>query len=389
MPEPVRIVGAGPSGLSAAITLAKAGRPALVLEKRADVGARFIGDWQVLENLSSDEDALELVERLGIERSFEIVPGREAVFLDHRLRARTIRSERPYGYFLRRGAEEGTLDRSLLAQARAAGVDVRFGVTADRAGADVVATGPAAPDGLAREATFRTDLPDGTVWVLFDHRYAPGGYAYLFALSGRATLGCAIVHDFKRIDEYFERSAERFRQVKAYSVEGERVGYSYMSFSLKSSAVEGGARFAGEAGGFQDYLFGLGMRHALVSGHLAARAILESRAYDELWREAFGRVPQTSLVNRFLYESAGNLGLADFVRRAAKASSLQDYLAGWYRDAAWKRMLLPIVTRLWKSERCTHRHPHDWCRKSPVARMGRHPSPPELGESKRAEKGAS
>lgn len=46
--QPIRIAGAGPSGLATAITLAKAGWPVEVYERNADVGGRFNGDLQGL-----------------------------------------------------------------------------------------------------------------------------------------------------------------------------------------------------------------------------------------------------------------------------------------------------------------------------------------------------
>jgi hypothetical protein len=45
-----------------------------------------------------------------------------ARFFDARLASREVRSERPYGWFVTRGPDEGTLDTTLLSQARAAGV---------------------------------------------------------------------------------------------------------------------------------------------------------------------------------------------------------------------------------------------------------------------------
>jgi len=381
--SPILITGAGPAGLTSAILLARAGRKVVVAERNQDVGVRFIGDWQVLENLSDGEDGHDLLSRLGLAENFELIPATVATFFDHRLRRRDITSERPYGYFLRRGPYEGTLDRGLLEQARSAGVEIEFGkhVGADHLGdSRIVATGPGTPDGLAREMTFKTDLPDPTIWVLFDHRISPGGYAYLFSLGGFATLGCAIVHDFRNIDRHFDETVARFREISGFSVSEERTGYSYMNFSLKQTASGGGSLYVGEAGGFQDYLFGLGIRHALKTGSFAARALIEGKSYDELWKTSYGRMPETSVVNRFLYEVAGNAGLADFVRRAAGAPSLQSYLAGWYRDALWKRMLFPFVRTLWRSARCVHRHPHVWCRTSPVRRLE---APlPSMGEKK-------
>lgn len=62
----VGIVGAGPAGLACAIGLARAGYPVIVHEQHNAVGARFHGDFQGLENWSSDEDVLEEIARRGI-----------------------------------------------------------------------------------------------------------------------------------------------------------------------------------------------------------------------------------------------------------------------------------------------------------------------------------
>lgn len=362
-PAPIRIAGAGPAGLTAAITLARGGRRVEVHEAKGDVGARFIGDLQIIENSSESEQIPELLTRIGIATNFYFRPELSATFIDHHLRERTVRGATPYGFFIRRGPMEGSLDRGLLAQAREAGVEVRFGSRLPIEQADIVATGPASPDGLAREITFLSDEPE-RVEVWFDHRLAPGGYFYMFILDGIGTFGCAIVSDFKRIDEYFEASLARVQSVRPVRVDREqRTGYSYMNFHLKSTATDGGRSFAGEAGGFQDYLFGLGIRYALTSGWLAARAILEDAAYDTLWTRELGQKQRTSLVNRFLYERGGNFGLSLFVRQAASARDFNRYLAGWHRASWWKRLAEPLVRRFWHHRgTCQHKPGLHWCR---------------------------
>ena len=378
-PSPIRIAGAGPSGLAAAIVLGRAGRAVEVHEAKSDVGTRFIGDLQIIEGASEAEGVPDFLDRIGIARNFYFRPADWATFYDHHGVARVIRSAEPYGYFIRRGAEEGTLDRGLLAQARAAGARVIFNSRLDvgrtlspagrveepapRAEADIIATGPASPDGLAREMTWRSSEAE-RIDVFFNHKLSPGGYSYLFILDGIATFGCAIVSDFKRIDDYFDHSLAEAQRLHAFEVPAEhRSGYSYMNFHLKRHATSNGARFVGEAAGFQDYLFGLGIRYALTSGYLAARSILESRDFDELWKRELGAKQETSLVNRFLYEAGGNFGLSMFVRQASRAKDFHRYLSGWHAQRWWKALISPFVRRVWRHDgRCLHKPGEHWCR---------------------------
>src|SRR5687768_3657114 len=109
--SPIRVAGAGPSGLAAAIVLARAGREVEVHEAKADVGTRFIGDLQIIEGASESESVPDFLDRIGVERNFYFRPAMSATFYDHHDVAREIRSDEPYGYFIRRGPEEGSLDR--------------------------------------------------------------------------------------------------------------------------------------------------------------------------------------------------------------------------------------------------------------------------------------
>lgn len=379
----IRIAGAGPSGLAAAIVLARAGREVEVLEARATVGHRFIGDFQVLENSSRPGDVLADLRAAGIEPTFAHEPAHDAVFFDHRLRRTEIRSARPYGYFLTRGPERGTLDRGLLDQARALGVTVRFATRAKVDEVDLVATGPAMADGLAREMTFATPLPDCT-WVLFDQNLAPGGYGYLFVRRGYATFGVAITRDFPSIDRRFEACLARFASIAPLAATGERHGYSYMNFTLADTATLGGRPYVGEAGGFQDYLFGLGIRYALTTGVLAARSILEGVSYDELWQRELGVRRRAGLVNRLLYERGGNFGLVTFLR-LARGRDFGRFLGFWYAAPWWKRALVPLVAAWWRrAGSCRHALPDHWCRRDPPAATRRSDEVQQAAASKGA-----
>lgn len=362
----IKIAGAGPAGLTAAICLAKQGYPVEIFEARETVGGRFIGDFQVIENASRGEDVTELLKRIGISTNFFFKPIYRSIFYDHRPSPTTVKSHLPFAYFIRRGPGNDTLDRGLLNQAFDAGAKITYRTRVNTDEVDIVATGPAVPDGLAKEMTFTTTLAD-TVSVLFDHTMAPGGYSYLFVLDGKATFGCAITRDFDHINTYFDKTFKQFQKIHPFSTSGERTGYSFMNFCLKQSAKRKNLLYVGEVGGFQDYLFGLGIRYALTTGFSAAESIIQHKDYDELWKKELGTRQETSLVNRYLYEMGGNTGLKYFINQAGRGD-LKSYLNKWHRPNRWKKLMLPFVKwSLGKKDPCHHHISDHWCRIKPIS----------------------
>ena len=161
----IMIVGAGPSGLACTIVLARAGRQVVVREWKPNVGHRFHDDFQGLENWTRDEDVLDELAGAGINTDFERHVFVAGTVFDPSGRRFEVRGKRPLFYLLRRGAAEGTLDRALLSQAQAAGVEVRFN---DRVrdfgevgGAGVLAAGPRQAEIIAAGHLFETDMLDG------------------------------------------------------------------------------------------------------------------------------------------------------------------------------------------------------------------------------------
>lgn len=116
-PTPALIVGGGPAGASAAITLARAGAPHLLLERSRETGDAICGgflSWRTLESLA----------RLGVEAS--------ALGTARITRTRIVVGERVIEAALPRpalGVSRRTLDTVLLTQAIAAGAAVERGVT--------------------------------------------------------------------------------------------------------------------------------------------------------------------------------------------------------------------------------------------------------------------
>jgi hypothetical protein len=115
---------------------------------------------------------------------------------------------------------------------------------------------------------------------------------------------------------------------------------------------------AGEQAGFQDTLWGFGMRFAIASGALAARSLLEGADYDTLWRRELRPWLRTSVVNRALYESLGNGGYASFLCRQEQVGDTRRFFRRLYRPAWFKRLLLPWACARYRSRRhdasCDH-----------------------------------
>jgi flavin-dependent dehydrogenase len=360
--HPVRIAGAGVSGLATAVHLARRGIGVDVYDRRRGGGGRFAGGWQVLENGTTRLDALEELKAWGLEPRCEVVPIREARFFDGRNREYAVHSAAPYCYFLRRGPQKGSLDAWLRDEAVQAGARLRDGEVAPP-DAEVVATGPRVPDGVAREVVFRSDLPD-TVAVLFDPTLTPTGYAYLFCLGGHATFGVAMVQQLGRLPEARRLAWERFhRLLGPFSADVLHEGGQLMSFSLPNGLRgRDGRWYVGEAAGVQDFLFGLGIRLALRSAALAAGGIA-GRWDDAAFDRGVRRRMLATVAMRFLYERAGPGALASFCRRAA-SRDFRELLLLVQRPRPSLRLLARLVMPVWRDRDPRGRPPvATWCRR--------------------------
>jgi len=344
----VHIVGAGPSGLAAAITVAKAGLQAVVHELSGDVGSRFHGDFQGLENWTAKVDVLEELADAGIEPVFEHIPISEQMAYGPDGSMFAFRStDGPFYYLVRRGPQPGTVDRALLEQALAVGVDVRFhdGMQHLPEGG-IVAHGPRGVDAIAVGYVFETQMLNG-MFTAVDDALAPGGYAYLLVNGGRATLASCMFRDFHNEKTYLERTARFFQERLGFALEGGRRFGGRGNFSVPATAVQGGLIFAGEAIGFQDALWGFGMRFAMISGHLAAQSLVEGspRTFDRRWEQRFGGVLRSAFVNRYLYTKFGHRGYQFMLQRLTAARSPRNWLREQYALSPWKRWLYPVAKR--------------------------------------------
>jgi len=364
---PVEIAGAGPAGLAAAITLAHAGRRVVVFEMQKEVGHRFGGDFQGLENWSTREDVLQVLETLGLTTDFNAMPCRDGTVFDSAGKPYEINSDEPLFYMVERGSDSGTLDSALLKQAQSLGVEVRFNSRLRHLnGEGILAAGPRAADAIAVGYHFETDMADG-YWAICDNELAPQGYAYLLVMNGRGTVKSCMFSGFKQEKLYVQRTLDAFQRLVGLDMRNPRPHGGSGNFHIPRSAYSGTHPLIGEQAGFQDTLWGFGMRLAISSGVLAAQSLLSGDNYDTLWKRELKPQMETSVVNRVLYILMGKRGYEWFLRQLVSRPNLRESLRRQYQ-ASWSKYLLgPWARHRYQSQRkdvsCNHVDCHCvWCR---------------------------
>lgn len=338
--EVIQVAGAGLAGLAAAIALARAGRRVIVHEAQREVGYRFQGDLQGIENWTTEEDALAVLRAMGLSTAFATLPCRSGIAFDAWGAAHPVRSRAPLFYMVERGPGPGSLDRALLEQALGLGVEVRFGSRChDPHAPGILGTGPKATDAIAVGHHFETDMEEG-FWTICDDRLAPQGYAYLLVMNGRGTVKSCMYARFEEQRACVERTVEAFRRLAGLRMCHPRRHGGTGAFGFLGTAPADGVARVGERAGFQDPLWGFGIRIALRSGVLAARSLLEGGDYEALWRKELGPWLRASLANRAIYGALGNAGYRWALRRQA-AHDARAFLHRLYRPSPLKRLLLP------------------------------------------------
>lgn len=365
--SPIEIAGAGPAGLAAAITLARAGRPVIVHEAQPDVGYRFKRDLQGLENWTSRQDALVVLQELGITTDFKRLPCHHGTAFDAWGQAYGIHSHEPLFYMVERGHGPETLDTALLHQALGLGAEVRFNSRVQHVqGPAIFATGPKAADAIAVGYHFDTRMPDG-FWAICDDTLAPQGYAYLLVMDGKGTVKSCMFTGFKQEAHYVRRTVEAFKHLVGLEMIDPRPHGGVGNFRIPLTARSGAHAVVGEQAGFQDTLWGFGMRSAITSGVLAARSMLEGNDYDRLWQQMLGELMTTAVLNRALYGLLGNRGYRWLLRHREKHSDARELLHRYYHPSHLKRLLAPLARRRFQSRRkdesCNHVNCSCvWCR---------------------------
>lgn len=356
MNSPIRIAGTGPAGLAAAITLAQAGREVEVYERHPNVGMRFHGDMQGLENWTTERDVLEEFAQYGIQANFDYTAFHTLTIIDPTGQRFVYHTPLPLLYMIRRGKEKGSFDQGLKIQAEEAGARIAFNVALDDEDADIVATGPSMHHIYAVDTgiTFTTDHPN-CAYGLLDDEAAYQGYAYLLVADGHGCLCNVLFNNFSEARTQFQRAKEALlaaTHMKESDCRNVQEAGGVGSFSANPVFEKNGRMYVGEAAGIQDCLWGFGDRTAILSGVLAARAILQGTSYTRAASQAFRNYLRNGIVNRYLFTRGNNTRYHAFLSRVGTKANPRTILHNLYTFSTAKKLLYP-----WAQWRLRKSHP--------------------------------
>ena len=304
---PIHIMGAGLSGLAAAITLAKEGVEVHVHDVRKDSGERFDGDFQALENWSMDADFFDQLNEWGYDTNEFKATEFSVVDLIHPDDEITKTHTPKVAYrIVERGTSDHTIDQGFKRMAIAAGANLHYKSRVKEEDCQIIACGPKGTSAVAYGEIFKTNHPNHIAFQLND-KLAPGSYSYLIIIDGIGLICTCLWRKQRGTDRFLNETIAWYQ--KHYPdidmVPIKRVG-GKGDFTINKNYFQDGRYYVGESGGLQDFMWGFGMRMAVWSGHLAAQDILGNCDYETEVRKQLMPYVKTSVANRFLMNRVGD-----------------------------------------------------------------------------------
>ena len=340
-----RIIGAGLSGLSAAINFAKNDEEVVIHESREDVGMQFHPNYQVLlkespDTPSSEAGAEQYLNRWGLNPKFTFKDAKKFICSTEK-RDFTISLKEPLPLILRGG--ENSLERGLANEAKDLGVEFKFKSRPKPKAGDILSTGPKRTDMVAFGAYYEnSDFPRDQFLYMHDEKYSPRGwYLYVIPMDDDTIkiMNCCSKPYAKQVRKLLYKAVEE-RDILRNIVDGAKptgtVG-GQGGVDFPKTAVKDGVYHTGEAAGFQDPWRGFGMNYAIESGALAQRAISESLDYDKLWKKQFHQRKKADIARRGIFALLGNRAF-EYGMRKVKDGDEVDWEE--INPSGWKKSLI-------------------------------------------------
>ncbi len=319
-----RVLGAGLSGLTAAINLNLAGEEVVVHESRNAPGEHMYRNHQVLVRTRADVKGY--LERFNLKSDFSYKYFTKALCLTNTRDIRVdIKEPLP---FVQRGNHPESMEMGLARQAEAEGVNIEYRSRVKPGPGDIVSTGHYRADMAAFGAYFENDShPRDEFTYMHDDRFSPRGWYLYIVPIGKDQIkivNCASQPYLREVKPRLFKAIEQ-RKALADIIDGAKPLVTFGGIGgveYPDTAVKDGALYTGEAAGLQDPWRGFGMNYALESGHLAARALTEDLDYDTLWKKHFKQIIRWDIARRGLFWFFGNRAFEHVLRHTRTGDTI-------------------------------------------------------------------
>jgi flavin-dependent dehydrogenase len=342
----IKILGAGISGLTAAINLAKNGKIVKVFEIKDAVGKgshpsvnAFIG-----KGIARFEEVLEKCCLSELEYSkneitkFRIVTkNNDVLFVDD------IKN-----CLVNRG-NKNSIEYKLYKLAKKHGVEFEFNTKLKEHDVDIVATGPKTPDIVVYGNVYKnTTFPKNQMIIVRIDKYSPVGW-YMYTIpheNGNVEIiNCVSTKNPDKAKKLFIKAIEELECFKTPLKNAEQL-YEISGFgnaNYLKTCISGGRLYIGEAAGFQDVLYGYGMHYAMLSGKIAADSIILEKNYDEMWKQEFSFGLKKRFAMRFIISLFGNRITDMYITQKIKGNNIGEKMENGINN---NKYIVEILFRL-------------------------------------------
>ena len=306
----VTVLGAGLSGLTAAVKLAEAGQKVTVFEKNSFVGGISIENIQAVRNYDLPFDQFDHFAKNGL-KFHSIKPIHKIVKYAPSGKKMEVNSgDKPLFYAVKRGSDQSSLDYQLYGRSLEFGVKTTFNSANTLGNGNIIAVNSIFRNIWAYGAMFKGINVDPEKIIFFmDNDYCPQGYIYLIPYgkheaSIAATsfdLSCPLPILFKK---FLKENEVVNEAISSASFTRNFSGFAYCN--IPETAEIKGKKFVGSAAGFIDPARGFGIKYAIESGMMAAESITKNISYDSLWKKAFEKEFIENFKRRLFLEKLQN-----------------------------------------------------------------------------------
>jgi len=338
----IKILGAGISGLTAAINLAKEGYDVEVHERLSDVGKNHRLNFEGLENWTTD--IMKLLRKINIKINFKNKGFNKLTWYSPTFKQINLRDKKPFFYLVERGGKN-SLEYSLKKQALK--YSVKFKFNSKIKDVDIISTGARKPMAFGFGTFYENVKIEDKMMGILSNKIAPNGYFYILVWNKRASVCTAIVNLSEKLKinniKKLHRNNLKIKLCKEI-LKGAKEKHEFSGFAnfkIPKTAVIDGKIYTGEAAGFQDAFLAFGMKYAFLSGYFAAKSIIDKTSYDKLWKESFKKeMKNTADIKYFLITSNKDKLYEKMIKYLNFIKNHKSELKKAYCNYNWKHKIL-------------------------------------------------